>query len=131
MSGNQNSQWLDLQITAQIFEATNESIVLGDTVLVAISGGNEGDSSVDDFRINVTANNTLLETFFYETVPAYGYGTSWLQWTPEEKGLNQLIVDVSCNCDDSNTLNNSKILELNADGYFLHSVLPVHALLPP
>ena len=122
-SGNQNRQWLDLQITAQIFEATNESIVLGDTVLVAISGGNEGDSSVDDFRINVTANNTLLETFFYETVPAYGYGTSWLQWTPEEKGLNQLIVDVSCNCDDSNTLNNSKILELNAMIYSLEATV--------
>ena len=122
-SGNQNRQWLDLQITAQIFEATNESIVLGDTVLVAISGGNKGEDSVDDFLINVTANNSLLETFFYETVPAYGYGISWLQWTPEKKGMNQLIVDVSCDCNDSNTFNNTKILELNTMTYSLEATI--------
>ena len=120
-SGNQNRQWLDLQITAQIFQSTNESVILGDTVLVAISGGNEGDTSVDDFRINVTANNTILKTFFYGTVPAYTYATSWLQWTPEIKGLNQLIVDVSCNCSDSNSLNNTKILELNTMTYSLET----------
>ena len=120
-SGNQNRQWLDLQITANVFESTNESIILGDSVLVAITGGNEGNSSVDDFRINVTTNNTLLETFFYETVPAYGYGTSWLQWTPEFEGWNQLIVEVSCNCSDSNLTNNTKILEMNVITYSLET----------
>jgi len=119
--GSSNRQWIDLQITAKVFEATNESIILGDTVRVAISGGNDGNSSVEDFRINITTNGTLLKTVFYETVPAYNYGNFWLQWTPEFEGWNQLVIDVSCNCSDSNPSNNTKILELLAMTYSLET----------
>ena len=89
-SGNQNRQWLDLQMTAQVFKATNDPIILGDTVLVAINGGNHGNTSANNFTINVTANNTLIETFYFETMAADSSGNLWLPWTPELIGLNQL-----------------------------------------
>ena len=46
--GNNNRQWLDLQITASVFEPTNESIIFGDTVTVAFKGGNKGNLSAED-----------------------------------------------------------------------------------
>ena len=87
--GNSNRQWIDLQLTAQVFDPTNESIIFGDSVSVAIDGGNQGNTSATNFTLNITSNNSLIQTFFYETVAADGRGTSWLQWTPELIGLNQ------------------------------------------
>jgi len=121
--GSSNRQWIDLQIRAQVFEPTNEPVILGDTVTVGITGGNKGNESVNEFFINVTSNNKTIETFYYGVVPADSYGFSWLQWTPEIYGLNQLRVQVSCNCSDSNTFNNTKILELNTRIYSLESTV--------
>ncbi len=120
-SGNQNRQWLDLQITAQVFESTNESIIFGDSVIVAITGGNEGDESVDEYFINVTSNNKTIKTFYYDAIPAYGYGLSWLEWKPEIIGLNQLTVNVTCNCSDINNTNNLQVLNLTTVIYSLET----------
>ena len=35
--GSNNRQWVDLQITASIFQPTNDSIIFGDTVTVAVT----------------------------------------------------------------------------------------------
>jgi len=121
--GSSNRQWIDLQVTAQIFIPTNESIIFGNTVSVAIDGGNQGNTSVANFTVNVTANNSLIQTFSYETIAAGGRGTSWLQWTPELVGLNQLNVTVSCDCDDTNLTNNEYTLNLTTVIYSLSTTL--------
>ena len=121
--GSSNRQWIDLQVTAQVFDPTNESIIFGDTVLVGITGGNKGNDTVDNFNINVTSNNTVIKNVFYDTIPAEEYGFSWLEWTPAEIGLNQLNVKVTCNCSDSNLTNNEYILNLTAVVYSLKTTL--------
>ncbi|HJM81694.1 MAG TPA: hypothetical protein QF397_02940, partial [Candidatus Poseidoniia archaeon] len=120
-SGNQNRQWLDLQMTAQVFKATNDPIILGDTVLVAINGGNHGNSSADNFTINVTANNTLVEAFFFETMAADSSSSLWMAWTPELVGLNQLDVQISCDCNDTNLSNNLFTMNLTTLTYSLEA----------
>jgi len=122
-SGNQNRQWLDLQVTAQVFDPTNESIIFGDSVSVAIDSGNKGNLSATNFTLNITANNSLIETFFYETIAADGRGTARLQWTPELVGLNQLNVVVSCDCNDTNQTNNEFTLNLTTVIYSLSTTL--------
>ena len=128
-SGNQNRQWLDLQITAQVFEPTNESIIFGDSVIVAITGGNEGNESVDEYFINITSGNKTIETFYYETIPAFSYGYSWLEWKPTLIGLNQLNVNVTCNCSDSNSSNNLRILNLTTVIYSLETTVEEELLI--
>ena len=120
-SGNQNRQWLDLQMTAQVFKATNDSIILGDTVLVAINGGNHGNTSANNFTINVTANNTLVEAFYFETVAADSSSSLWMAWTPELVGLNQLDVQISCDCNDTNLSNNLFTMNLTTLTYSLEA----------
>jgi len=121
--GSSNRQWIDLQITAQVFEPTNESVIFGDTVLVGITGGNKGDTEVNEFNLNITSNGTLIENIFYDTIPADGYGFSWLEWTPAEIGLNQLNVKVTCNCSDSNLSNNEYILNVTTVVYSLETTI--------
>jgi len=111
--GSSNRQWIDLQVTAQVFDPTNESIIFGDSVSVAIGSGNKGNLSATNFTLNITANNSLIETFFYETIAADGRGTARLQWTPELVGLNQLNVVVSCDCNDTNQTNNEYYTKSN------------------
>ncbi len=127
--GSSNRQWIDLQITAQVFESTNESVIFGDTVLVGITGGNKGDTVVNEFNLNITSNGTLIDNIFYDTIPAEGYGFSWLEWTPAEIGLNQLQVKVTCNCSDSNLTNNEYILNLTAVVYSLETTLDDNILI--
>ncbi|SVD25467.1 uncharacterized protein METZ01_LOCUS378321, partial [marine metagenome] len=75
------------------------------------------------FTLNITANNSLIETFFYETIAADGRGTARLQWTPELVGLNQLNVVVSCDCNDTNQTNNEFTLNLTTVIYSLSTTL--------
>ncbi|SVD50740.1 uncharacterized protein METZ01_LOCUS403594, partial [marine metagenome] len=56
--GSSNRQWIDLQITAQVFEATNESIILGDTITVAVKDGNNGNLSASDVEIKAYTNES-------------------------------------------------------------------------
>ena len=126
--GSSNRQWIDLQITAKVFEPTNESVIFGDTVLVGINGGNKGDTEVNEFNINITSNGTTIKNIFYETFPAEGYGLLLLEWTPEEIGLNQLNVNVTCNCSDSNLTNNEYTLNLTAVVYSLETTLDENIL---
>ena len=121
--GSSNRQWIDLQIRAQVFEPTNESVIFGDTVLVGITGGNKGDTDVNEFNLNITSNDTLIKNIFYDTIPADGYGFSWLEWTPAEIGLNHLNVKVTCNCSDSNLSNNEYTLNLTTVVYSLESTI--------
>ena len=121
--GSSNRQWIDLQIRAQVFEPTNESVIFGDTVLVGITGGNKGDTEVNEFNLNITSNDTLIKNIFYDTIPADGYGFSWLEWTPAEIGLNHLNVKVTCNCSDSNLSNNEYTLNLTTVVYSLESTI--------
>ena len=121
--GSSNRQWIDLQIRAQVFEPTNESVIFGDTVLVGITGGNNGDTEVNEFNLNITSNGTLIKNIFYDTIPADGYGFSWLEWTPAEIGLNHLNVKVTCNCSDSNLSNNEYTLNLTTVVYSLESTI--------
>jgi hypothetical protein len=121
--GSSNRQWIDLQLTAQVFDPTNESIIFGDSVSVAIGSGNKGNLSATNFTLNITANNSLIEAFFYETVAADGRGTTRLQWTPELVGLNQLNVTVSCDCNDTNQTNNMYTLNLTTVIYSLSTTL--------
>ena len=108
-------------MTAQVFTATNDPIILGDTVMVAINGGNHGNTSADNFTINVTANNTLVETFYFETMAADSSGNLLLPWTPELIGLNQLDVQVSCDCNDTNLSNNLFTIDLTTLIYSLEA----------
>ncbi len=121
--GSSNRQWIDLQIRAQVFEPTSESVIFGDTVLVGITGGNKGDTEVNEFNLNITSNDTLIKNIFYDTIPADGYGFSWLEWTPAEIGLNHLNVKVTCNCSDSNLSNNEYTLNLTTVVYSLESTI--------
>ena len=121
--GSSNRQWIDLQIRAQVFEPTSESVIFGDTVLVGITGGNKGDTEVNEFNLNITSNDTLVKNIFYDTIPADGYGFSWLEWTPAEIGLNHLNVKVTCNCSDSNLSNNEYTLNLTTVVYSLESTI--------
>ena len=121
--GSSNRQWIDLQIRAQVFEPTSESVIFGDTVLVGITGGNKGDTEVNEFNLNITSNDTLIRNIFYDTIPADGYGFSWLEWTPAEIGLNHLNVKVTCNCSDSNLSNNEYTLNLTTVVYSLESTI--------
>ena len=121
--GSSNRQWIDLQIRAQVFEPTSESVIFGDTVLVGITGGNNGDTEVNEFNLNITSNGTLIKNIFYDTIPADGYGFSWLEWTPAEIGLNHLNVKVTCNCSDSNLSNNEYTLNLTTVVYSLESTI--------
>ena len=120
-SGWQNRQWLDLEIRAQIFEPTTEPPIFGDSVLISIVGGNHGNTSATNFTINATSNNTLLETVYFETMPANSSGNLWLEWTPELVGPNQLNVQVSCDCNDTNLSNNLLTMELTTVIYSLEA----------
>ena len=68
LGGNNNRQWLDLQITASVFEPTNESIIFGDTVTVAFKAGNKGNLSAGEVQIQSFTNSTEMYTQELETV---------------------------------------------------------------
>ncbi|MDP6442027.1 MAG: hypothetical protein QF482_05470, partial [Candidatus Poseidoniia archaeon] len=120
-SGWSNRQWIDLEIKAQIFESTTEPIIFGDSILLSIVGGNHGNTSATNFTISATSNNTLVETFYFEVMPANSSGNLWLQWTPELIGLNQLDVQVSCDCNDTNLSNNLFTMDLTIVIYSLEA----------
>jgi len=120
-SGWNNRQWLDLEIRAQVFEPTTEPLIFGDSVLISIVGGNHGNVSADNFTINATSNGTLVEAFYFETMPANSSGNLWLEWTPEIVGPNQLDVQISCDCNDTNLSNNLLAMELTTVIYSLEA----------
>ena len=63
VAGWQNRQWLDLEINANIFEPSNETIIFGDTVTVAVKGGNKGDVSAEEVIIeSVSYTHLTLPT---------------------------------------------------------------------
>ena len=120
-SGWQNRQWLDLEIKAQIFEQSTESIIFGDTVLVSINGGNKGNTSVNNFTINATSNDKLIENFSFESVPENYTCNLWVEWTQELMGQNQLEIRSSCDCNDSIMSDNFLTLNITTQIYSLES----------
>ena len=92
--GNNNRQWLDLQITASVFEPTNESIIFGDTVTVAFKGGNKGNLSAEEVQIQSFTNNTEVYTQELETVSQNFQSLFFFTWTPEFIGNNSLNINL-------------------------------------
>ena len=104
--GNNNRQWLDLQVTAQVFEPTNEAIILGDAVNILINGGNQGNQSAENVFLNSTSDNVTNSSDFFDTMPDNSDGQIFINWIPTKKGLNQLNISFSCNCNETNLTNN-------------------------
>ncbi len=117
--GNSNRQWIDLQITANVFEPTNESIILGDTVTVAVKGGNNGDESANNVVIKSYTNETNISSTYYSNMPQSHDDLVFFTWTPDYKGENSLNINISCNCTDSNLSNNDLILNITTKIYQL------------
>jgi len=117
--GNSNRQWLDLQITASVFEPTNESIIFGDTVTVAFKGGNKGNLSADEVQIQSFTNNTEVYTQELETVSQNFQNLFFFTWTPEFIGNNSLNINLACNCTDQNLTNNDLVLNITSKIYKL------------
>ena len=84
--GNNNRQWIDLQITAQVFEPTNESIILGDTVNIIIDGGNKGNQSAENVFLNSTTDLSVNSNDFFATIPEDYNGQIFINWIPENIG---------------------------------------------
>ncbi|SVD47913.1 uncharacterized protein METZ01_LOCUS400767, partial [marine metagenome] len=119
--GSSNRQWIDLQITAQIFEPTNESIILGDTVTVAFKGGNNGDESANDVIIKSYTNETNISSLSFSSIPQNNEEIIFFKWTPEYIGLNSLNITISCNCTDQNQTNNNLTLSILTTIYRLET----------
>jgi len=117
--GNNNRQWLDLQITASVFEPTNESIIFGDTVTVAFKAGNEGNLSAGEVQIQSFTNNTEVYTQQLETVSQNFQSLFFFTWTPEFIGNNSLSINLTCNCTDQNLTNNNLVLNITSKIYIL------------
>ena len=92
-SGNQNRQWLDVQLKATVFKSQTEPIIFGDEVTILVDGGNQGNSSADEVVINATSNNVVIESITFNDIPGSSESNIWLQWTPELVGFNQLEID--------------------------------------
>ena len=119
--GNNNRQWIDLQITASVFEPTNDSIILGDTILVAINGGNKGDENAPETNITLQTNDTIIKTIQYQEIPDNYNEILFIEWTPKYKGKNSLNISIICNCDDTNMSNNYYNLNVTALIYRLNT----------
>jgi len=117
--GSSNRQWIDLQITAQIFKPTNESIIFGDTVTVAVKGGNNGNESANDVIIKSYTNETNISSLSFPNIPQNHEDLVFFTWTPDYKGENSLNINISCNCTDSNLSNNDLILNITTKIYRL------------
>ena len=121
--GNNNRQWIDLQITAQVFEPTNESIILGDTVNIIIDGGNKGNQSAENVFLNSTTDLSVNSNDFFATIPEDYNGPIFINWIPENIGLNQLNISFSCNCNETNLTNNYFLLNVTTTIYSLNTSL--------
>ena len=117
--GSSNRQWIDLQITASVFEPTNESIIFGDTVTVAVKGGNNGDESANEVIIKSYTNETNISALSFTSIPQNHEDLIFFSWTPEYIGENSLNINVSCNCTDTNLSNNDLVLNITAKIYRL------------
>ena len=121
--GNNNRQWLDLQVTAQVFEPTNESIILGDAVNILINGGNQGNQSAENVFLNSTSDNGTNGSDFFATMPDNYDGQIFINWIPTKKGINQLNISFSCNCNETNLSNNYFLLNVTTTIYSLNTSL--------
>lgn len=121
--GSSNRQWIDLQITAQVFEPTNETIILGDTVNIIIDGGNKGNQSAENVFLNSTTGISVNSNDFFVTMPEDYNGQIFINWIPEKKGLNQLNISFSCNCNETNLTNNYFLLNITTTIYSLNTSL--------
>ncbi len=117
--GSSNRQWIDLQITASVFEPTNESVIFGDTVTVAVKGGNNGDESANEVIIKSYTNETNISTLSFTSIPQNHEDLIFFSWTPDYIGENSLNINVSCNCTDTNLSNNDLVLNITAKIYRL------------
>ncbi len=117
--GNNNRQWLDLQITASVFEPTNESIIFGDTVTVAFKSGNKGNLSAEEVQILSFTNNTEVYAQELETISQDFQSLFFFIWTPEFIGNNSLNINLTCNCTDQNLTNNDLVLNITSKIYKL------------
>ena len=119
VAGWQNRQWLDLEINANIFEPSNETIIFGDTVTVAVKGGNKGDVSAEEVIIeSFTNESTISSTIFSTTEPNFE-DLIFFTWTPDYIGENILNLHISCNCSDGNSTNNNLTLNITTKIYRL------------
>ena len=128
-SGNQNRQWLDVQLKATVFKSQTEPIIFGDEVTILVDGGNQGNSSADEVVINATSNNVVIESITFNDIPGDSESNIWLQWTPELVGFNQLEIEISCNCSDTNYTNNLFILNITAHIYSLETTIDTSTLI--
>ena len=119
--GSSNRQWIDLQLTAQVFEPTNESIILGDTINIMVNGGNKGNLSAETVFLNSTSQLSNNSSLFFPAIPDDYNGQIFISWIPEKIGLNQLNISFSCNCNETNVTNNYFILNVTADIYSLNT----------
>ena len=121
--GNNNRQWIDLQITASVFQPTNESIIFGDTVTVAVKAGNKGNISADEVIINSATNDTNVISLELYTISQNSEDLIFFTWTPEYIGENNLNISISCNCSDANSSNNNLTLNITTKIYQLETEL--------
>ena len=117
--GSSNRQWIDLQITASVFEPTNESIIFGDTVTVAVNSGNNGDENANDVVIRSYTNETNISSSSFSSIPQNHENLIFFTWTPEYIGENTLNINITCNCTDANMSNNDLNLNITAEIYRL------------
>ena len=119
--GNNNRQWLDLQITASVFKPTNEAIIFGDTVTVAVNGGNDGASTANNVKIMSYTNQSNVSSSEESNMVPNFEGLIFFPWTPEYIGKNQLSINISCECNDSNLRNNDLVLNISSKIYRLQT----------
>lgn len=117
--GSSNRQWIDLQITASVFEPTNESIIFGDTVTVAVNGGNNGDENANDVVMRSYTNETNISSSSFSSIPQNQENLIFFTWTPKYIGENTLNINITCNCTDANLSNNDLNLNITAEIYRL------------
>lgn len=117
--GNNNRQWIDLQITASVFQPTNDSIVFGDTVAVAVKAGNKGNISAEEVIINSATNDTNVISLELSTISQNSEDLIFFTWTPKYIGENSLNIHISCNCSDANLSNNNLTLNITTKIYQL------------
>ena len=117
--GNNNRQWIDLQITASVFQPTNESIIFGDTVAVAVKAGNKGNVSAEEVIINSATNDTNVISLELSTISQNSEDLIFFTWTPKYIGENTLNIHISCNCSDANLSNNNLTLNIITNIYQL------------
>ncbi len=119
--GSNNRQWVDLQITASIFQPTNDSIIFGDTVTVAVNGANKGNASANNVIIESNSNEAIISSTELNTINQGSESLIFFSWKPELIGDNFLNIQISCGCNDSNLLNNNITLMVTTKIYKLRT----------